>query len=622
MIRQSTLYHHLRSQISDFGSFPPRVRSACCAVISLLSASALAGTPYSVDLSRPQGWIIVVPKDATPAERYAAEELKALYGEASGRELPVLTPDAAPSEGAPGGIVLQWDENLGPEDFRIVFREKKILIFGGRPRGVLYGVYTFLEDYLGVRFLTADHTYVPKLEGWRVIGPLDRTYHPPLRFRWAYYGENNTNPAFATRLRNNTIATDEKYGGTCGYELINHSFGRQIPSQKYGKEHPEYFAEIDGKRLAPVENDFHQTEPCLTHPDVLKIVTQSVLDDLKANPGRLNISVSQNDNDKYCRCVKCREIDEREGTPMGTLLTFVNAVADEVAKHHPDVKVGTLSYWYTRKPPRTIKPRPNVQIQFCSIECCEMHPLDRCPSDKNRAFCQEMEDWGKLCSDISIWNYNVNFSAYQLPFPILPVIERNVRYFMAHHARGIFMQAAGDTTGSAFSDLHNYVISNMLWDPNRSGDQLRDEFLRLHYGRAALPIRRIIERLEEKGQASERHPNCFGPASHYGQDEALAREALQAFDEALQLAGDDAALKARVEKASLCAYRMAIEPCFRAKPDDKLAPDLVERMKPLVKTFFTLGEKYKVANFREGNPMSAGKQQLVKLLWGDQPAGF
>ena len=62
-------------------------------------------------------------------------------------------------------------DRFGPEDLRIVIRDGNIAIAGGRPRGTLYGVYTFLEDYLGVRFLTVDHTHVPPLGDDHPIGP-------------------------------------------------------------------------------------------------------------------------------------------------------------------------------------------------------------------------------------------------------------------------------------------------------------------------------------------------------------------------------------------------------------------------------------------------------------------
>ncbi|KPK43860.1 MAG: hypothetical protein AMJ65_04605 [Phycisphaerae bacterium SG8_4] len=582
------------------------VISLCASMVGCVSAAV----PGGVNLSDLANWDIVVADNAPPSELYAAEEFQSHFAKASGVNLPIVSQSAPATRGQrhvfigasvamrESAVGFETDE-FGQEGFRIIVRDDNIAI-AGRPqsgsRGTLYGVYTFLEDYVGVRFLTVDHTYVPAIGTWRVVGPLDRFYHPPLRFRWSYYGETNRNPAFAARIRVNTVTGDKKLGGKTGLNLINHSFHHHLSSQKYGKEHPEYFALVDGERK--LEMGGGGPELCLTNPDVLRIVTESVLDDLKKNPNMENISVSQNDNNKYCRCSKCAEIDEREETPMGSLLTFVNAVADEVAKEYPDVMVGTLSYWYSRKPPKTIKPRPNVQIQLCSIECCLLHPINDPQCRKNVQFCQDMADWGKICSNISIWNYNTNFSNYLLPCPNLRVIESNIRYFVANNAIGIFMQAAGNALGAELSDLRNYVMANLLWDPTRSGEKLANEFLDLHYGRSARPIRRFITLTHENALASGLHPNCFGRAKDYAIDETIAQAGLDAFAEALELAEEDV-VRARVEKASICAYRAAIEPIWYTKDKSSVEPDLAERMRPLVKRFLDLCEKYGVTNASE-----------------------
>jgi len=500
------------------------------------------------------------------------------------------------------------------EDFRIIVRNDNVAIAGSTrvgARGTLYGVYTFLEDYVGVRFLTVDHTYVPAIGSWRVVGPSDRFYRPPLRFRWSYYGETNRNPAFATRIRVNTVATDAKLGGKTGLNLINHSFHRHLSSQKYGKEHPEYFALVEGERKLEVGGG--GPELCLTNPAVLQIVTDSILDTLRKNPAMENISVSQNDNDKYCRCPDCAAIDKREGTPMGSLLTFVNAVADEVAKEYPDVMVGTLSYWYSRRPAKTVKPLPNVQIQLCSIECCVLHPINDPDCEKNVQFCQDLANWGKVCNNISIWNYNTNFSNYLLPCPNLRVIESNIRYFVHNNARGIFMQAAGNALGAEISDLRNYVMANLLWDPTKSGTKLANEFLDLHYGRAGEPIRRFINLTHEKALASGLHPNCFGRAKDYAIDETIAQAGLDAFAEAMKLAENDAA-RARVEKASVCAYRAAIEPIWYMKDDSTVDPDLAKRMRPLVKRFLELCKKHGVTNVSERGKIEDETKRLKRII--------
>ncbi|TKJ33430.1 MAG: hypothetical protein CEE38_20735 [Planctomycetes bacterium B3_Pla] len=592
---------------------------------ALVVCPVSANVPRGVNLAKLDNWDIVIVENASPSVIYAAEEFRSHFSQASNIHLPVVSKSEPATDGRhhiyigsspamrTSNVGFSTDE-FGQEDFRIIVRDDNIAIAGqsqAETRGTLYGVYTFLEDYLGVRFLTVDHTYVPKIGTWRLVGPLDRFYHPPLRFRWSYYGETNRNPTFAARIRVNTVTADAKLGGKTGLKLINHSFHQHLSSQKYGKEHPEYFALIDGERK--LEMGGGGPELCLTNPNVLRIVTDSVLDAIKKNPNMENISVSQNDNDKYCRCSLCAAVDKREGTPMGSLLTFVNAVADEVAKEYPDVMVGTLSYWYSRKPPKTIRPRPNVQIQLCSIECCVLHPINDPKCKKNVQFCQDLANWGKMCDHISIWNYNTNFRNYLLPCPNLWVIESNIRYFAANNAIGIFMQAAGNALGAELSDLRNYVMANLLWDPTRSGRKLIDEFIDLHYGRGAEPIRRFINLTHETALASGLHPNCFGRAKDYAIDEAITQAGLEAFAEAMKLAENET-VRARVEKASICAHRAAIEPIWYIKDNSTVDPALARRMQPLVKRFLELCKKYGVTNVSEGGGIEAESERLKRIV--------
>ena len=585
---------------------------------ALVAFPVSAAVPVGVNLAELGDWDIVLAKDASPSEVYAAEEFKNFFAQASGINLPIASESngschifIGSSRAMRASDVGFNTESFGEEDFRIIVRNNNIAIAGGRPRGTLYGVYTFLEDYIGVRFLTIDHTYVPKIGLWKTVDPVDRFYHPPLRFRWSYYGETNGESIFATRIRVNTVATDPKLGGKTGLNLINHSFYHHLSAEKYGKEHAEYFALVDGERKLDMGGG--GPELCLTNPDVLRIVTDSVLNDLRKDPNLKNISVSQNDNDKYCRCPRCAAIDEREGTPMGSLLIFVNAVADEVAKEFPDVMVGTLSYWYTRKPPKTIRPRPNVQIQLCSIECCVLHSIDDPACEKNKQFCNDLANWSKLCDNIAIWNYNVNFSNYLLPCPNLRVIESNIRYFTANNAMGLFMQAAGNTQGAEMSDLRNYIITKLLWNPNLNVQKLMDEFLDLHYGRAAEPIRRFVSMTHDKALASGLHPNCFGRAKDYAINESIAQAGIDAFTEAIKLAENDI-IRSRVEKASICAYRAAIEPIWYVDDKSSIDPAQAEKMKPLVKKFLELCKKYNVARVSEGTTVESKGQDLKQLV--------
>lgn len=475
---------------------------------------------------------------------------------------------------------------MGEEELRIIVETGRIAIAGGRPRGTLYGVYQFLEDRVGVRFLTHDHTHIPEASGLKIpCGTY--TYNPPLSFRWSYYRENAEHPEFAARLRVNTVTDAERLGGKTQQTLINHSFHWLVPFDKYGQEHPEYYALVDGKRDADRRGAGPQL--CVTNPTVIEIAAATGIEYLDKHSGIKNVSVSQADTARYCRCEHCEAINQREESPMGAQLAFVNAVAERVEKAHPNAKVGTLAYWYTRKPPKTIRPRPNVQIQLCSIECCTLHSIDDPNCEKNRAFCRDMDGWGAICDDIWIWNYNTNFRSYDLPFPNLRVIGPNVRYFLRNNAKGAFMQANGNGKTGEFCDLRNYLIARMLWNPHLDDRAVCEGFVRLHYKGATQPIMDYINMLHDNAEAKGVHPGCFPSPPDVGLDPDVSRRAFAYFERALELADDDA-VRARVEKASIPAYKAML--VAGGEMDNAERQDLIHR-------YIALCERYEMTHAAE-----------------------
>jgi len=566
------------------------------------------GKPQSyLDCSRMQGWDIVVDSKAIPSEKYAAEEFQYWFEKATRIALPVyhkideMAHHVIIGQNVPlSKNVLSIDAaKLGGEGFHVAIQQELVAIVGGRPRGTLYGVYQFLEDGLGIRFLTSEHTHAPKADKAKIPCG-EYSYKPPFSFRWSYYRENSNAPEFAARLRVNTVTPDVKLGGNTPQNLINHSFHWLVPFSKYGEAHPEYYALVDGKRHADTAGGGPQL--CVTNPDVIKVAAESAIRYIDEHPGLKNISVSQADTNKYCRCDACEEINQREGTPMGSQLAFVNAVAELVEKAHPDVKVGTLAYWYTRKAPETIRPRHNVQIQLCSIECCTLHPIDDPDCPKNQAFCNDMNDWGKISNDIWVWNYNTNFRAYDLPFPNLRSIGPNVRYFLSNNVKGLFMQANGNGTSGELSELRNYIIAKMIWNPHLDDKAVRDQFIRLHYEGAAQPIMDYIEMLHDNAEKSGLHPGCFPSPADVGLRPEISRKAFDYFEQALSLA-DDETVRARVEKASICAYRAMI---------DAGGPMEDAERKAIIDQYITLCQRHNMTHAAENKLASVFFEELRK----------
>jgi len=586
-----------------------------------------SNTAQGVDLARLDGWDIVVADDAIASEIYAAEEFQEFFRQASGVKLPIVHKitrwDKHVFIGS--GTVMQASpvgfgvEDLGPEDLHIVVRDDNIAIAGGRPRGTLYGVYTFLEDYLGVRFLTHDHTHVPKVGELHLVGPVDITYKPPFPHFRIFSSES---AEFSLRQRDKYYRNDPKYGGITTFGNQSHSHYRQVSSEKYGQDHPEYFALVGGKRkIGHMVTD----ELCLTNPEVLPLVTDAVLREIgqPGSIGRRNFSVSRNDSiDGYCRCEPCSAIADREESQMGPMLDFVNKVADEIAKTHPDLYVGTLAYIYTRKPPRHLRPRDNVQINLCSWDACQLHAFTdpNCPI--NVAFMQDLQNWSKISKHLYAWTYNGNFNESLLPYPDLYAIGSNIRALADAGIEGVHMSRAG--SGTELSDLRAYLTYRLLWNPKLDAREVINEFVDLRYGQAAPLIHQYIELTHNHYREAGFHLNSTNPGKNYPQDlpvdAGVAAASLELFAEAVKLAENDE-IKARVEKLSISAYRAVLDPLWRQlhpwqKEDAKIDRALAEQMRPLAQEFFQLCDKHGFDQTWASRASVAAYRARIKGIWG------
>jgi len=530
--------------------------------VATVSVMAKETTTGALSPAAMATWKIVCDPAATESERYAAAEFQRLFQEMTGAAMP-LVETATPDEGAvwigPDAVARSGQPTdrraLGEEALRIRVGPTAVCIDGGRPRGTLYGVYEFFEELCGVRFLTFDDTHFPKDAATRKIPFGMQVVNPTFAFRWSYYGENSRYPDFAARLRVNTVSDDPKLGGRTGFRLVSHNVAYLVPPSQYGKEHPEYYALVNGQRK--LEEHGGGPQLCMSNPDLVEVVVHAVLEEIKKNPTDRNINIAQMDNESYCTCPNCAEIDAREESHAGATLAFVNAVAERVEKTHPDVLISTYAYQYTRKPPKTIKPRHNVMIQLCSIECCDFHAIDDASCPLNRSFCADMAGWKQIAQNVFIWHYNTNFKGYVLPFPNLRSIGKSVDYFAKNNGRGVFMQAAGNGFSTELSDLRNYVMARCLWKPGRDSWEESEEFCRLHYAESAEPILAYLKYYHDLVGQAETHPTCFPAESELCITPESARRIMAYFQEALSLAKSDV-VRARVEKASLCAYRAVL----------------------------------------------------------------
>ena len=395
--------------------------------------------------------------------------------------------------------------NFEEDDFIIKNEGSKLYIAGGK-RGIHYGVYTFFE-MLGWRYLTPTYETEPSVAEYRIDEALCVREKPGFAYRLPFF-TFSSDPEFMLKQKINSLhsgSLGEEYGNVIEYAGPHfvHTLKELVPKEEFFDSHPEYFSlSLNGERIP--------TQLCLTNPELADIVTERVREWLHANPKAKLVSISQNDNQEYCRCNECALINYAEGSEIGTLLRFVNAVAERLKDEFPDVLFDTLAYQYTRKAPRITKPADNVVIRLCTIECCRSHPIDDPNCLMNRNFHSDLKEWQTLTDKIYIWDYVHNFSFHISPFPNFRTLLPNMNYFYKNHVVGVFVEGHHLGQGCEFEELRCYMMAKLLWKPYMDEEEFRahlKDFMLGYYGAGYQYILDFIDMIED--WSSENHYNIY-----------------------------------------------------------------------------------------------------------------
>ena len=491
---------------------------------------------------------IVLDRQASPSEKKAAEELQMYIKQISGAQLPIT--DDATSRGRRifvgfGSAVADITGAQKPEadDEGFTYRTvgKDLLIYGGAQRGSMYGVFSFLEYELGVKWLTPKCTVVPSMQKY-ALPRLDRSEKPALALRYDGHFAVEREPVWSAHNKENMKwnPTQNDYGNIEAYWNA-HTMGQLLPSGEFFEKHPEYFSLRDGKRIP-------NGQLCLSNPEVLEICKTRLADVMRKNPLFRIYSLSQNDNFSFCQCQKCTAIAEQYGGQSGLMIWFVNQVADAVRDEFPDKFVGTFAYQYTRQPPKGIVPRNNVVIRLCSIECCFAHPLTAgCP--QNQAFMNDMERWAEIAPHLFIWDYIVDYAQYISPWPNFQVLGPNIEAFRKNKAIGIYEEAQYQSNGAEFEEMKAWVTTKLLWNPLLNTDSLVQVFIDGYYGKAA-PMVMDYYRLCQSLVKPDLHFGIYIRENHPIYSDEFVKKAFALLENALQTAEDEET-RNRVERVRM-----------------------------------------------------------------------
>jgi len=477
-------------------------------LLQSLTVAAEAPTPVTIGApGRPPA--IVVPAEMEDQVKYAVEDLQNYLTRITDLPVPVIQENAAGKFGIFVGDVpanrdlkaVVEQEHLGRDGFVFDVSPQGVRILGGSKFGTAYGVDEFLER-LGVRWLFPGQ--------WGEVVPHQTTLSLPA-------GRFADQPAFTIRrmacnysfhsLDDSDRAAGEAEIGDWRRRLRHNDSGyfghsNLIPTSIYGKEHPEWFAEIDGRRVLDPNN----WKLCHSNKAMVQQAIAEVFDQIrqrKADKKVLSdvgykhladdyfvISVSPTDGGGFCRCAECQKM----GTISDRLQIFANTIADAVRKEFPEYWVGYYAAYSEAQMPPTVAAQPGVMV-FTTAYTKTF--FSRITDTANNSYRNKLEGFFAKCPNTAMadfdgipewWGYG--------PISYLKVHEVDYPWYRQRGVQGISTHAS---SGAAASGYSSYLTSKLWWHPDADVAALRRDFVNSGFGEASGPMSRYYQKLDQVG---------------------------------------------------------------------------------------------------------------------------
>ena len=491
----------------------------------LIQATALLGVSQAGAASQNLADFdqIVMAKGASGTLQQSAEDLQYHLQKATGRSLPIVAEDT----GAGLAFLFQLEGEVPKETWALQSNDQGICLRGDA-QGVGHAVSVFLEKYCGVRWLWpgASGEVIPVCPQL-VLPPIKEGGTPEFKRRLLKFGYARfwaeLKPELARWVRRTRQGDQLKAN-------FGHAWSHMIPKETYFSAHPDWFALVGGKR--------NPAQLCESQPELRDEFFKNLLQ--AADTSGLDIvSVSANDGYGFCECPLC----QAKGTTGDAYWDFVNDMALRMKKERPNKGIGTFAYTVGRQPPSKIPTLPdNV---YLSMTTYATMLLSEKGAQEYRDF---VRSWKTKGVKIIMREYWGTHYWMDLPFLYPEEIATTIT-----EARKAGMIGAYGETGKNFSNmaLNYYVVTHLLWDPDRQVGDLEKEFYSA-FGVAADPVRRYHEVFLQATRESWRKldidgryvvilnaiPKMFSP-------EQLTR-AGHCLDEAQKAAGTDLELQKRI----------------------------------------------------------------------------
>ncbi len=465
---------------------------------------------------------IILAEDLSPAARQAASALVYYIQKTSGTapELLRAPPPERPERAIWVGVQPAVERVFPDVDFTFGHPEEILmhagsdhLVIAGRDRrlngtwveeGTANAVYTFIQDYLGVRWLWPGPLGEDILHrDTLVVEPFTHRFHPPFLSRQILIYARRWGVSLDwTRFQR--LALDSRKGPTGSHAFTDWW-------DRFHETRPDYFAlQPDGSRSGYPKPAWAKL--CKSNPDVWQEWLRDTEERLRRMPSTNYLVAAANDVPArgICVCENCRAWDRLDAPKVtyswaggkreeyvslsDRYVTFWNHLARLLKERFPDrddLFVRVNAYLEVgRAPPLGPGLAENTALAFVGY-----FPFT---TEEQRNL--HKEQWLKWAEKSPRMLYRPNLwyfagGIWGLPEVSLQKTMEDFRFLADHRCGGLFIDLAREhwaTQGPQY-----YLMAQLAWDPRADGDAILRDYYQRGFGPAAEDIERYWSLMEQ-----------------------------------------------------------------------------------------------------------------------------
>lgn len=615
-----------------------------CGVLCSIAFSSKSWAGITIAGHGKSTFVVVIPANAPSSVQNAAAELQKDIQIATGTKLDlqkdsmvVSTPIISLGNTLQAKTANISSDKLADEAFHIVTKNGNLYILGidtpdggwtkdgGVSNGTANGIYTFLEDYLDVRWLMpGDIGRDVPAKSTFTLKDIDQTTTPEFSWRrlshlWDY--------SDVTQLRSIIQWTDrQKLGGSQNidydhnmWRAINDNWNDNVDTpavKELYAAHPEWFAmNAAGQRPFP-KTYYDKLET--TNPQLVEWFAQRAIKTLKASDKPRTFSLSPSDGRGWSLSPESKalydpaqpNLADTEASPglpgMSSLvLKWYHDIAQIVDKEYPQGRLTGYIYGDYMYPPTKVQMK--LPDNFMPVVAAVGSAYSLYVPEYQERFKRVLDVWAKVAPK--------NWFYYGWPSQLLRQGTDEIGDANFPGSTGIITPAAPEILNTVFSTLHrdklkgtyiygvpswsngamaNYIITKLDWDPTLDAKAVQRDWLQHAYGaKAGTAMEQFYDRLD--GWLGDYYRN-----SHAGSEVDLA-----------------------MLKAVYAAHYPAMEKLILQVKAQPMTAQQQQRFQLIEDNLIVLQWRLRNAGFLQANyvsPLQRNDIQINELLTKDNPA--